>query len=320
MLQVVFSESAGGSMKAGIGAPGHVIGSATSVAIFSDEKDSLSPKQLKRLRRQAEDREKRNWEQALSFPGSHEDVICLPLALSFGPIHLDLTGPERAAALKRLFSAFPSEAEEVVSHLTCQVLRSLDMLLKRASQGEAVRIWIADDPNDWCGFCHLAFLLSGCSNQMPVSLVHLPPFWAREDQAVVPYAGLGEIPPYLWGRLAQQEKPLTPAFLKALAGHWLQLQEENAPLRALVNGSLVSVPESFYDSFILSQLRCMEPIFREAELVGKVLGQYRLGIGDGFVALRVEQMIRDGLLEPVTQPQQGDPLYHRLLKKLPGCV
>ncbi len=53
----------------------------------------------------------------------------------------------------------------------------------------------------------------------------------------------------------------------------------------------------------------------EAQVVGRVLGKYRLGIGDAWVALRIEQFVQDGLLEPVTQPAQGEPAYHRILRK-----
>ena len=55
--------------------------------------------------------------------------------------------------------------------------------------------------------------------------------------------------------------------------------------------------------------------FNEARLVGQVLGKYRLGIGDTWIALRIEQFIKDGLLIPITAPEPGTPIYHRILQK-----
>ncbi|MFR4475130.1 MAG: DUF3658 domain-containing protein, partial [Blautia wexlerae] len=103
--------------------------------------------------------------------------------------------------------------------------------------------------------------------------------------------------------------------LRSLASHWVELQQENATLRAVLNGKLVSAPECLYDTFILRELEKQENEFNEARLVGQVLGKYRLGIGDAWIALRIEQFIKDGLLIPITVPEPGTPIYHRILQK-----
>lgn len=95
-----------------------------------------------------------------------------------------------------------------------------------------------------------------------------------------------------------------------------ELQHENSLLRAVVNGKLVSVPETLYDTFILRELSTLEDEFKEGILVGQVLGKYQLGIGDGWIALRIEQFIKDGLLVPITKPSPKAPIYHRILKKI----
>ena len=100
------------------------------------------------------------------------------------------------------------------------------------------------------------------------------------------------------------------------SSYYKELQQENASLRAVLNGKLVSVPDSLYDIFILRELEKQEDEFNEAQLVGQVLGKYQLGIGDGWIALRLEQFIRDGLLIPVTAPEPDAPVYHRILKKI----
>ena len=88
-------------------------------------------------------------------------------------------------------------------------------------------------------------------------------------------------------------------------------------MRGMLNGQLVSLPEDVYDSFIFREIEAEPEVFREAEVIGRVLGKYQLGIGDGWIATRIEGMIRAGMLEPVTQPEQGIP-YRRQLRKRPG--
>ena len=103
--------------------------------------------------------------------------------------------------------------------------------------------------------------------------------------------------------------------LRGLASRWVELQQENAMLRAVLNGKLVSTPESLYDTFVLREVEKQENEFTEARLIGQVLGKYQLGIGDAWIAPRIEQFIKDGLLIPITAPEQGTPIYHCILLK-----
>lgn len=104
-------------------------------------------------------------------------------------------------------------------------------------------------------------------------------------------------------------------YMHALSFRWEQLKRENATLRAVVNRQLVSVPDTFYDAFILRELEAQEDEFMEAVLIGKVLGKYSLGISDGLIALRIEQFIKEGKLEVITHAKPQDPSYHRMLRK-----
>ena len=69
------------------------------------------------------------------------------------------------------------------------------------------------------------------------------------------------------------------------------------------------MPENFYDSFLLRELERLPEEFLEASLVGNVLGRYQLGVGDGWLALRIEAFCRQGLLEVV---QDGPGIRRRL--------
>ena len=86
-------------------------------------------------------------------------------------------------------------------------------------------------------------------------------------------------------------------------------------MRAVINGKLHSVPETFYDCFICREIEMEKEEFREANVIGRILGKYQLGIGDTWISYRIEKMIQDGKLSVASPAAKGMPVYHRNLKK-----
>ena len=154
--------------------------------------------------------------------------------------------------------------------------------------------------------------------KVSVTQVVLPDFWERPDGTVIRWNSWGEMEPWMWGRLAQTGRRLPANVLRGLAGTWQDLQRENAPLRAVVNGRLMSVPEDWYDPFLRREIAARPAEFSAAQVVGTVLGKYQLGIGDGELACRLEAMVQGGELQQVTYPGPEDPSYHCRLRKTPG--
>ena len=113
------------------------------------------------------------------------------------------------------------------------------------------------------------------------------------------------------------QREVKPALLNACAMRWKQLQQENAPLRIYLNGKLQSASENIYDSFILREVDEQADEFSEANLIGNVLGKNQLGIGDAWIALRMEKFIKEGMFTIVTTPSADDLIYHRTLRKCP---
>ena len=75
------------------------------------------------------------------------------------------------------------------------------------------------------------------------------------------------------------------------------------------------MPETLYDGFIRREIAAEAGAFHEAKLIGRVLGKYKLGVGDAWIALRIEEMIHSGELEALAEPEEDMPLYHRFLRK-----
>ena len=322
MLEVVFDDSAAGSLQQALVGRYKVAEAGIVLYVREEGEEPLSPEEEARLRaaeRCRQQEEAQGWAESLPLPGQPGDILAFPLAHSVGEITEEGIGPQREAALRKVMGIYPSLAEEVTQTLLARGRASLEALLTRAGAGEAVRVWTGPGPDDACGLAWLAQTLRPLGlEKVSVTQVVLPDFWEEPDGTVVRWTGWGEMEPWMWGRLAQTGRRLPANVLQDLAGTWQDLQKENAPLRAVVNGRLMSVPEDWYDPFLRREIAARPAEFSAAQVVGTVLGKYQLGIGDGEVACRLEAMVQRGALQQVTYPGPEDPSYHCRLRKTPG--
>lgn len=315
MLEVVFSDSAAGAMSAAFEHKNYIDG-ATSVIFLRGKDESIPQAEIEKAQRAFEERERCGWENAIPLEGSQKNILTFPLALSVGSISETGIGAEREKAISLLMRIYPNLMSQVVNELLNNAHKSYALLLEQAQKGEPIRVWSSREPDEICGLYWLMEQLRPVGlEKLDITLVELPEWEKRSDNCIVQYTSWGDIEPYRFGKMALLGKRLPTNYLRSLANHWKELQQENMPLRAVLNGKLVSVPETIYDTFILRELETQADEFREAQLVGKVLGKHQLGIGDGWVALRIEQFIKDGRLTPVTAPGPDEPIYHRILKK-----
>lgn len=325
MLEVVFDDSALGSMRQAF-AGGSAVQEGTALYGSLEGERELTPEEEARLQeqtrlRQQEEaaRQRRGWAESLPMEGAPADILSFPLCLSVGEIREEGIGPQRQAALESLMGHSPEAAQQVTEDLLERSRQARNTLLARAGAGEAVRVWTSNNPDDACGLAWLAQQLSALGLEtVQVIQVKLPDFYEQSDGTVLCWQGWGEVEPWLWGRLAPLGQRLPVNYLRGLAARWSELQQENAPLRAVCSGKLVSVPESWYDVFLRQEIAAEKEEFSAAHVVGSVLGKYQLGIGDGELAQRLRAMVRSGELQQVTYPGPGDPIYHCRLHKTPG--
>lgn len=317
MIEIVFSDSAAGSLKVAQSlGKGKYRPAAVGVILAHGDGREATKEEIEQAQREAEERSRREWEQAVPLDGDPDDVFPFSIALSIGYIGKDAL-EFRRPILERLFSIYPQDVREgLTDQLLRQAQENLDAVARRASEGEPLRIWTSDNPDECCGFYWMMALLSKLKPTGPVHVVKLPDWVAAEDGTVIRMTGWGDVSPGQWGQYVPMQRPVPQALMWGAAARWSELQRDGATLRAVVNGQLMSVPKTFYDSFILREIAAQPEEFMEAQVIGKVLGQYQLGIGDAWVALRIEEMIRSGKLEVLTQPPEDAPIYHRMLQKI----
>ncbi len=314
MVEVVFSESAGGSLKqARHYGEGPFRRHAGAVFCPGGSKpDQKTPHEVQeKVRRQAQE----EWDTAVPMGGALGEVFPLSLALSVGEISADIFGSERKKVFSALLAEFPPPLETAAKMLE-QAKKNFNTVMERAKAGEELRIWCSSLPDDQCALRWLLSKLNQVESLGKLWLVELPPYKVCPDGVVIRYQSWGEVGPGEWASFLMLQKEIPVSLRRGMAHDWKTLQEENAPLRAVINGGLCSVGEDFYDPFILRELAAQPQEFHQAVFIGNFLGKYRFGISDGWIALRMETWMQKGLLEEMTEPGKDDRvIYRRYLRK-----
>lgn len=290
MIELLFGESEAGAMKAAkskkvIGhrndGPTAVIGNG-----FSKGKETVE------------------W-----IPGTSKEVICLGFMLDIGDIREEADSVYRK---KLIFSMLfqeqkgkDVEMEETLRGLGHAYGEELKRLKGYLEAGEPMRIWYSDAPYSRCGLCFACCFMKGFDNR--VSVVKLPEYQVKESSITVHHN---------WGNLAaeefsgflQYERELSMRERRMYEILWTELVEENGPLRAVVNGELMSVGEDFYDFLIWRHLTA-QPV-KEARLIGNILGHHPISVGDWWYASRIEHFIGEGRIKVV---QDSEHKYARMI-------
>jgi len=292
MLEVVFSDSTKGSM----GLAKNYDENSMLKGAFGYIGKKPSKKELKKMF------------EGKAVGGSPKDVVDIGFLLDVGDISGELVGVERQNVLKRVWGRFGIKDVEI-KEICEKHLKDIEKLITAAKSGESIRIWASDAPYSACGLhcvCNLLIDID-CS----LSVVYLPQHWQTSEKEMTSYSSWGEVEPGKFYQFLPLEKPITSLEKRILGNHWRTLMSENAPLRAKVNGKLMSVPENFYDHLIIQNLPDGE--FLMGELIGRILAKYPIGIGDSLIASRIDKMIEDNKLIVVRDEDKEHP-YGKILR------
>lgn len=242
--------------------------------------------------------------------GLGSDVICLPFMLDIGDISQPVLSKYRRDLIYKMLYHYQWGADEEMSaelrSLGGKYSRELTRLKSCLKKGEPLRIWYSDAPYSICGMMWLCGKLRRYRGE--VYAVKLPNFIVKGETAVE-HSGWGEVEPREFTELLPLQRRLTQIEIVMNAVRWDALKRGNSSLRAVVNGSVIGVSDSFYD-FLIWKYLGKEPR-REVEIIASIISQNRLGMSDWWFADRIDRYIKSGRIGIV---KDSDKKYERVLR------
>ncbi|MDD3796280.1 MAG: DUF3658 domain-containing protein [Lachnospiraceae bacterium] len=293
MIEVLFGESEAGSMKCAKSNQ-KICHSDGPTAVFGNTSSTPFP------------------EEWIPVPGLSSEVICLPYMLDIGNIQEPFDSSYRQDLILSMYtqSGWDTTAQyaDELRKGIAKTMLEYPRLLKMLETEQTIRVWFGRTPYSLCGFYWLCAQLF--QTDCEIFVVELPEHKEEPGNVITSYQNWGDIPAEEWSSFLPLQRKLTRNERKMYAHTWMELVEDNSPLRAVINQKLTGVPEYFYDFLI--KKRITEKPVREARLIGDILGLYQLSIGDWWYALRIEQMIQSGEICVLADSEQK---YQRLLKR-----
>lgn len=294
MLEVVFSDSTKGSMKMAKNYNGkNMLGGTIG---YIGEKPSKA--------------ELKKHFEGQAVGGSPQDVVYIGFYLDIGDISGEIDGIERQNIFRKIWGWFKFDDKEREQFFQNQ-RKDMEKLLSAANNGTPIRIWKSSAPYSTCGIYFVCNILRNIDCK--ISVVSLPEYKQISENEIVAYSNWGEVEPGKFYQFLPLERQLSKIEKQVCSDHWSDLTVQNSPLRAIVNGRLISVPEDFYDYVITKNLP--EDDFVMARLIGKLIGEYNLGVSDSWYALRIDNMIEENKLIVVENKDDAHP-YGKVLRKV----
>lgn len=285
MIEILFGDSEAASMKVAKSSNTKIIGGKNNSA-FGVENLHLDGKKME-------------W-----ITGNSSEVICLDFMLDIGDIDIPIVSQYRQDLIISMHSQNGWDSNpEVMEELRMtgkKYINELNRLEGFIKKGEPLRIWYSRSPYSLCGLYYVCNSLRNYSND--TFAVKLPEYVQTAKDTITEYSNWGEVSEEEFSQFLIYEKKLSVSDIRLYGDKWVELVKDNSPLRAEINGKLVSVPEDFYD-FLIRKRLSVKPV-KEARIIGDILGFYPIGIGDWWYASRIEQMIKAGSVRVVEDSER----------------
>ena len=294
MLEVVFSDSTKGAMK---------------IAKNYNEKSMLGGA-IGYIGKKPTKAELKKQFEGQAIGGDSQDVVYIGFALDIGDISGEYDGIERQNVFRKVWGRFDLDDNEQKQFFHNQ-RKDMEKLLAAATNGTPIRIWKSNTPYSTCGFYFICNVLRNIDCE--IGVVSLPEYKQVSENEIVTYSDWGEMNPGKFYQFLPLERQLAQSEKLMFSNRWCDLITENDSLRAVVNGKLISVPENFYDYIITKNIPNDD--FIMARLIGKIIGNYELGVSDSWYALRIDKMIEENKLIFVENKDMSHP-YEKILKKV----
>ncbi|WP_459503711.1 DUF1835 domain-containing protein [Bacillus sp. C1] len=229
-------------------------------------------------------------------------VILFSDAFSIGPIHqLELEAGQvaRQQWLSRSLNSHDLYFEEEYLSTFRQSMEELQSI----PQNIPITIWKADNAHEHVGLC---FVLAHLQNRDNIRVINTSKAYKELLSEGYDIRGTGELSP---GQLAiiyekyENFALLTEEERKGFKQEWELFSKTTDSLRIWQDSKVLSVQESYFDSFIIECAKNLEKdateeqFYKSARLIGEALGQIEQSVGDIFLEYRLRTLIQQGVFE-----------------------
>ncbi len=219
-------------------------------------------------------------------------ILGLPLNLQFGDL-------KRMLGVASPFYEFQASNMTIgvegvtAGELAATVEQSIDTLKSAIAHGEAIRVWRTDNADDYCGFVWLCDLLKG--TKVTLTQIHvptkLPQYTINRSAELYTIQHLGELIPENISDILPKEITVSTASCLAYSYEWQAILRQNSAVRVLINGELISAPETFYDWMILARMKQKPTSFvQRIRLMGDIVGHYPVAVPDWWWHARINTL------------------------------
>ena len=244
------------------------------------------------------------------------EIVCLGIMADIGDITEPMFGEYRYTLIYKMLYCeqwgADIEMKAELKGLGKYYAKNYLRLKRGLKDGEPVRVWCDGSPGSMCGMLWLSGLLSKYNAE--VFAVELSRFNDRANAELdgirVTRRGWDECEPREFADALPLAKRIPQVELISNSTEWQMLMNENSKLRAVISGRVVNVPVSFYD-FLIWRYLGKHPV-KEAQLIGKILGENPLGVGDWWYARRIEHFIRR---KTIVVLEENEQKYARLIAR-----
>ena len=244
-----------------------------------------------------------------------DNLLSITLQLDQGNIPDNGIGTERLNFLKQLHKDY-IYGENVPSTYDGGFARSVNAIKKiekGVADGEEFRIWYSEENSEYCAFCWLISFFEEINAKNKIVAIKLPSeTMSTHGKYERRFSSASFSPEELLEHISKQN--IVSKSLKNFhANQWTNAKKENASLRIVLHGNIVSVNDDFYDSAMMIEIDKYSGLISEGKLVSMCM--VKLGLTDIFVGKRIEHMIKKGLFEVVSQPSISAPFYCKKIRK-----
>ena len=179
--------------------------------------------------------------------------------------------------------------------------------IKQTPSHHPIIIWAGENAHEQTGLRFVLYLLKEKTNDVFIidtNEAYKTHFGRRENDFTP--LNMGELSFEQLKQIYENKEnihALTQTERKTFEQQWEQLCSDKEVLRIWEGKKIVSVPENFYDQYIINTVKKLHQkkkhndFIKSARIIGEVMGHLNQYVGDGFIEYRVIRLIVDGIFD-----------------------